>query len=142
MYEFKCDFKNFGSIVSYLVGVLCLSAVYVPFPSFFSLFSKGTIPMLCQHYFGTFSDPPTHRYFQHKYSPERQQKWPSLLIFSTVFMLGQWVGGQFWVGQKKSKNMLTQYRDGPFAEERKERRKRNVNGRGHPLSTTQWNQSF
>ena len=36
------------------------------------------------------------------------RKWPILLTFSTVFML------TLWVGQKKSKIMLTWYMDGPF----------------------------
>ena len=36
------------------------------------------------------------------------RKWPVFLTFSTVFMLIR------WVGSKKAKNMLTQYRDGPF----------------------------
>ena len=42
---------------------------------------KGTIHILCQHMFGTFSNPPI---FQHKYCTEHQQKWPFFEASSEV----------------------------------------------------------
>ena len=39
------------------------------------------------------------------------RKWPVLLMFDTICTYADKVGE--WVGYKKAKNMMTQYRDGP-----------------------------